>query len=75
MYHFNKKRFIKVIDDALGNDSKIEKTVDVLFEKEIPPAFLFSFGLVCCSNDPFPDVCERLSVSIDSGVDEFRTNR
>ena len=33
MYHFYEKRFIKVIEDALGNILKIEKIVDVLFEK------------------------------------------
>ena len=44
MYHFNEKRFIKVIDDALGNVSKIEKTVDVLFEKGFKNLFLIGVG-------------------------------
>ena len=44
MYHFNEKRFIKVIDDALGNVSKIEKIVDVLFEKGFKNLFLIGVG-------------------------------
>ena len=44
MYHFNEKRFIKVIDDALENVSEIEKIVDVLFEKGFKNLFLIGVG-------------------------------
>ena len=44
MYHFDELRFIRVIDDALGQYPKIEETVDLLCEKGFKNLFLIGVG-------------------------------
>ncbi|SVD49670.1 uncharacterized protein METZ01_LOCUS402524, partial [marine metagenome] len=44
VYHFDELRFIRVIDDALGQYPKIEETVDLLCEKGFKNLFLIGVG-------------------------------